>query len=142
MLAGKECLLSYGMTEIASIDIQADQFRITVTDTETTKLDHCIYAFVIGDEIVRIGSSKAPLLSRLKSWERDVTKRLMGKDSSTPQWEADGWRTRLAAHQTGQLFARRGTTVRTPVGEFPVYLDEESVLIGRHLPPLNGSKHR
>src|SRR5215470_10382233 len=61
---------------------------------------------------------------------------------NTPAWEAAGWRERLTLHAHGYVFARQGYTVTTPVGTFSAYLDEESILIGRHRPALNRNMHR
>ena len=101
-----------------------------------------VYAFLIGSEIARIGSSKAPLRSRLKSWERDVTNALNSRKSPTPPWEADLWRGALEQHGVGHIFAREGTAITTSIGTLSAYLAEESELIGRHLPRMNRSKHR
>ena len=49
---------------------------------------------------------------------------------------------RLKKSGSGEVWARRGTEVETPVGKFPAYMDEESILLGKHLPPLNRSHHR
>jgi len=132
----------YGLKRVASVLLKEEKFVIEVEDETAVKLEKTVYAFVINGEFVRIGSSKAPLIKRLRSWERDVTRRLQGKESSTPDWEANEWRSRLEKYKEGVVYARQGTEITTPVGTFPVYLDEESILIGRHLPPLNRSKHR
>ena len=132
----------YGLYRVARVSMQGNVFLIEVEDKEIVELENTIYAFVINDEYIRIGSSKGVLKKRLRSWERDVTRRLEGRETSTPDWEAKEWKERLEKHGEGIIYARRGTEVTTPVGTFPAYLDEESVLIGRHLPPLNRSKHR
>lgn len=69
-------LLSYGLTRIGSCEIVDDEFRIQVSDEKLVNAEQCIYAFLVDDEIVRIGSSKAPLRTRLKAWQRDVSKAL------------------------------------------------------------------
>jgi len=135
-------LSEYGLVPVATVRIVDRRFTIEITNHEIVQLEKCIYAFLIGDTIVRIGSSKAPLRGRLKSWERDITNALNGRKSPSPDWEAKAWNEALTLHGSGLIFARQGTVVTTPIGTFPAYLDEESVLIGRHLPRLNRSKFR
>ncbi len=140
-----DALCKYGMKKVAVVQISdGNRFTITVTDADAAKLEKSVYAFLVGAKIQRIGSSKAPLRSRLRSWERYVTDRWQNPDgtSDTPRWEADGWRKCLEVAGYGEVYARQGTQVTTPVGQFFAYLDEESVLIGRHRPPLNRSMHR
>jgi len=117
-------------------------FIIEITDRAAVKLERCLYAFLVGDVILRIGSSKAPLIKRLRSWELHVTHALNGRKSSIPDWEAAAWNEELSTHGKGVIYARQGASVTTSVGKFDAYLDEESVLIGRHLPRLNRRKHR
>lgn len=129
----------YGFLGIGKWKASENSFAVDVTETELLDSGKCIYAFTDFDgQFLRIGSSKGKLGTRMKAWERDVTKALRGEKSPTPKGEAEQWR-QLAS---GLVWARQGTKVKTPVGEFKCYLDEESVLIGRHLPPLNRSKHR
>jgi hypothetical protein len=52
---------------------------IDVTDAAAIEPNGCIYAFVVNDEIVRIGSSAAPLKKRLAAWRRDVSTSRAGK---------------------------------------------------------------
>ena len=137
-----DIVLRYGMRLLGRFHLRDGGFAIDIEDDSLVAQDRCIYAFVLGGEIVRIGSSKAILRKRMKAWQRDVSKSMRGEKSATPKWEAEEWRRRLQEHGPGEIWARRGTEVTTPVGTFPAYMDEESVLIGRHLPPLNRSKHR
>jgi len=67
---------------------------------------------------------------------------LCHKKSSTPDWEAAEWRSCLHQHNGGEVYARIATTVTTPIGTFPAYMDEESVLINRYRPPLNRHTNR
>jgi hypothetical protein len=127
-------LLRYGLRPIASVHIRDDRFTIDVTDQSALDLERCIYAFVVGDEVLRIGSSKGRLKTRLRAWQNDVSNALCGKSYRTPQAEAAVWRQSLEKHKTGQLYARAGTVAVTPVGELNLYMVEESVLIGRHQP--------
>ncbi len=137
-----EALRGYGLAPFATVRLDRDSFLIEIADHEIASREKSIYAFVIGDEIVRIGSSKAVLASRMRSWQRDVSGALSGRKTSTPPWEAEAWRELLTTHPVGTVYARIGTVVETPVGTFSAYLDEESLLIGRYRPPLNRSGHR
>jgi hypothetical protein len=137
-------LTEYGLKPVARFHIADKRLIIEITDNDAVQLDKCIYAFLIGDEIARIGSSKAPLKSRLKSYERDITNGLNGRKSPAPDWEIALWSEKLDRAGSGVIFAREGTIITTPVGTFPAYLDEESILIGRHHHEggLNRNKHR
>lgn len=135
-------LSEYGFLPVATVRITNCSFEIETTDEELVQKDKCIYAFLVGGEVIRIGSCKRPLARRLKDWERDVTKALKGEKSHTPDKEASVWKDEMRRHGHGTVFARRGTCITTPVGTFRAYLDEESILIGKHTPRLNRSKHR
>jgi hypothetical protein len=132
----------YGLVPVATFHIADRALKIEIINHEITKLERCIYAFLVDDVIVRIGSSKAKLRSRLRRCERDVTEALNGRKSSTPEWEAELWNNVLSPNKVGLVFARQGTMVRTPVGTFPAYQDEESILLGKHQPKLNRNMHR
>lgn len=135
-MRGDEIVHACGMREVTTVTLASPtQFVIQVTMPDAALRTHSIYAFLIGAEICRIGSSKGPLGQRLRSWSRDLTARLGNMDASekmaTHAREASEWRTRLERHGAGLVFAQRGTIVTTPVGTISTYLDEESVLIGR-----------
>lgn len=139
----KDALVSYGMTQLGTVRMEGpDQFIIEIADAGLAAEECCIYAFLIGGEIQRIGSSKNRLSSRMRAWSRDVSRALSGKKSPTADWEAKEWRERLKRNGFGEVWARPGTVVTTSAGTFNAYLSEESYLIGKHLPPLNRSKHR
>jgi hypothetical protein len=104
-------------------------------------LQNVIYIHTIEDEIIRVGSSKNKLKSRMLSWERDVSKSLKGQKSSTPLWEGELWN-KILKNKVGTFYAREGTVVTTPCGKMNSYLSEESYLIGKFLPKMNRSKHR
>lgn len=140
-----EALISYGMHKVADVRIgEGDRFQVTITDPAFPAMLKTIYAFVIGGVIQRIGSSKHPFRRRMRAYELDITGRWHNPEgrSCCPKAEADGWHAVLQAAGSGQVYARQGSTVTTPVGTFPVYQDEESILLGRHAPPLNRCKHR
>ena len=141
-------LKKYGLKPVARVHIAGRRFVIDNKDPDKVKREECIYAFLIGGKVVRVGSSKAPLDSRLKNYERHITHALKGEKSPTPASEAKKWRKSLPAGREGIIYARRGTEVTTPIGKFPAYLDEESVLIGElfreqpHDHVINRNKHR
>jgi hypothetical protein len=136
-------LIAYGMQRIARIELPDDQtFLITLEFPGAESWEKAIYAFLVGNEIKRVGSSKGRLGGRLKSWSRDVTNALRGRKSPTPAWEAAECRNCLHQHKGGEVYARIATTVITSIGAFPAYMDEESVLINRHQPPLNRHTNR
>ena len=78
----------------------------------------------------------------IRRYELDILKALQGKKINASEWEAKEWKKRLNENVLGHLYAREGTVVETPVGKINTYLDEESHLIGKHLPPLNRSNHK
>jgi len=137
-----EIVEGYGLQRFASASLDKNEFLVRSQDEEIADAERAIYAFVVDEEIVRIGSSKGKLRNRMRSWSRDVSKRLRGAESSTPAKEAAIWRELLRDGRTGAVFARRGTEVETSVGRINVYLSEESHLIGVHQRRLNWSKHR
>lgn len=136
-------LEAYGLVKVGRIALpDALTFQVLLEHPEAALWERVIYAFLVGDEIMRVGSSKGRFSHRVSAWTRDVTKALRGQRSSTPLWEAEAWRDHLMKHNGGEVFARVATTVVTPVGEFPAYMDEESILINRHRPRLNRHKNR
>ena len=141
-------LTNYGLVPVARVRIVDQNLIIDITDQKNVKLKMCIYAFLMGDGYFRIGSSKEPLENRLKDYKRDISHALKGEKSPAPNEEAEKWRKALPPGSSGVIYARRGTMVKTPIAEFPAYLDEESILIGKLFdeePPdhiLNRNKHR
>ena len=144
---GREILQAYGMRAIALVSLpKPTRFVVELTDLGAGSWTQAIYAFLIGEEICRIGSSKGRLETRMRSWSRDLTRRLSDMTAETKMAtsavEAARWRERLERCGPGLVLARPGTVIDTPIGRISAYLDEESVLIGRHCPALNNSKHR
>jgi len=142
----RDLIKKYELVPVARVSRVGNELKIQITDQETANLEKCIYAFLIGGK-VRVGSSKAKLASRLKSYERDFTNAFKHKNSSTSEQEAKQWKKLLPVGKSGEIFARRGREVSTPLGKFPAYLDEESLLIGemfKRWPKrvLNRNKHR
>ena len=72
-----------------------DQKFVVDLEKKYFSLQNVIYIHTIEDEIIRVGSSKNKLKSRMKSWERDVSKSLKGQKSSTPLWEGEIWNKNL-----------------------------------------------
>ena len=133
-------LKKYKFNKIGKFYIEDNKYCVEY-DPKFGDADQGIYIHVIDDKIIRVGSSKNKLKSRMKSWERDVSKALAGQKSSTPIWEANLWK-KILKNKSGDLYFRKGWTVSTPVGQFNSYLSEESFLIGKFLPMMNRSKHR
>lgn len=125
---------------VGTVALRDGAFVTDLHDERTAHTEGCLYAFVIGDEIVRIGSTKGPLRKRIRSYDGYITRALNGQPSQTPQWEAAAWRERLlAAGGWGEIWARQGWQVETPVGNVNAYIAEEYVLLERFAPPLNRS---
>lgn len=120
-----------------------DKKFIVECDEEFLSLDKMIYIHTIEGEILRVGTSKNELRSRMKSWETDVTKSLNNQKSGTPLLEGKEWN-KLLKNKIGILYGRQGTVIKTPVGEINIYLSEESYLIGKHQPKMckDRSRHK
>jgi hypothetical protein len=83
---------SVGMVRVGRIELPDDHtFSITLEMVEAAIWERAIYAFVIGGEVKRIGSSKGKLGAHFKSWNRDVAATLCGQPESTPPSEAEAW---------------------------------------------------
>jgi hypothetical protein len=134
-----DILEAYGMRRVARFFLREDAFIIEIRDRAAVELPMSIYAFVIDDEIVRVGSSSVPLRDRLDRWQRDVTAAIRGRRSSTPSYEAAEWKRHLEDFGEGLVFARQAQEVSSPIGRFRTLLDEERMLIMRHQPPMNHS---
>tara|TARA_B100001013_G_C24446347_1_gene377759 strand:+ start:288 stop:713 length:426 start_codon:yes stop_codon:yes gene_type:complete len=137
----KEIITKYKMSLGANVSMEGNDFKVEVLE-EFRDIEKCIYMFVVGKEIVRIGNSKAKFYQRMRAYELHISKSLEGRKSPTPLWEAKDWKERMDKHKKGFVYVREGWKVETPIGEFNSYMSEESELIGKHLPPLNRSKHR
>ncbi|RXF74791.1 hypothetical protein [Hansschlegelia zhihuaiae] len=140
----EEDLRRYGMREVGIARIVDDRFIIDLNDEPTVDHTECVYAFLAGDEIVRVGSSSGRLRGRMHDWQRDVSRALSGDFKRTRESEAISWREVMLRYGSARIFARKGTDATTSIGQFNLYLAEESVLIGRHKPRLchDRSRHR
>lgn len=144
-------LSSYGFSRVARWQRRDDRFCIFERQDDIMQQVGCVYAFVINDEIVRIGSSKGTLENRMNSWQKDVSKAFEndfftpnGRARSTKEDEIKLWIDVLAAYQVGDVWARQGTPFKSPISEtvLHAYQDEESFLIARHQPRFNRGSHR
>lgn len=133
-------LASYGFAPVGTFRLENNTFAIEVTDQQTVEQICCIYVFVLGGEIVRVGCSQAPLKKRLRSWHRDLTRDFQPSDNPMPSY-AKQWFDALTDRGSGTIYARPATKVVTPLGEITTHLDEERVLIARYRPRFNLS-HR
>jgi hypothetical protein len=129
---------------VGNIKLDNQQFSISLSDEDARGWIEAVYAFVINDEIVRVGSSKNNFQSRMSSWSYDVSTSLSGDYRNTPKIESDLWREELATFGAGTIWARLGTTFLSPIHDEPIsaYQDEETILIQRHKPRLNRGAHR
>lgn len=92
-----------------------------------------VYAFRIGNEVVRIGKSENILRIRMKQWERNVSNGLAGKflKGSTTEIEADEWQKRLTSRQ-GELWV-----LRLPIPDVELLGQRKNELIKSYDPPLS-----
>ncbi len=133
-------LLEMNFQVIGEFFIKDSNFHIECEE-RFLSMDKFIYVHTIDNQIVRVGSSKGKLQNRMKSWERDVSKSLKGIKSSTPLWEGERWK-ELLKNNSGVLYGKQGSLVKTDVGEINTFLSEESYLISELLPIMNRSKYR
>ena len=140
MKNAEKILREMNFEKIGSFYIHNKNF-IVEYDEKYSSMEQMIYVHTIDDEILRVGSSKNKFKSRMKSWERDVSKSLKGEKSSTPLWESKIW-DELLKDKVGILYGRQGTIVETPCGKINSYLTEESFMIGKFQTKMNRSKHR
>jgi|TARA_B100001142_G_scaffold139506_1_gene141041 hypothetical protein len=130
-----ESLKRMGFKKIGKFFIKNKQFIVECGD-EFLLLKKMIYIHTIDDEILRVGTSKKELKTRMREWERDVTKSLNNQKSNCPISEGKKWN-ELLTNKIGILYGRQGTIVKTPVGEINTYLSEESYLIRKYRPKMN-----
>lgn len=147
---GEKIVAEYGMKLFGTFQIYSNgRTNLEIVDEDIAARPMGVYAWLIDDEIVRIGSSKAPMLKRVKSHSRWIELRLLGQCKVTDKnklakqiEEAGRWRTALKDNNVAYVWGRSGTLIQTQIGEFNSYLAEESALLGRHLPKFNNSFHR
>jgi hypothetical protein len=59
-------LVEYGLRPVGSIRIIESDFVVEFIDSNLAAQAKCIYAFLVGDEVVRIGSSQYALRGRMR----------------------------------------------------------------------------
>lgn len=135
-------LHEYGLQTVGELYCADGKLGYSLNEN-ASRLERCIYAIVIGEDIVRIGGSKSPLKCRIRRYPADINKSLaktVEDGKGTPRWEAESWRSRLQEHdKPGLVWARQGTTVESPIGTINIYLSEEQYLLEKFNPPLNRS---
>lgn len=78
--SGSELAKGYGMAPICEFGIAEDgSCSLNITDAVVARQPCGLYIWLIDDEIVRIGSSKAPLIERMKAHSRWMELRLLGQ---------------------------------------------------------------
>ena len=128
-------LVEYGLRAAGTIRIVGDDFVVELIDSNLAAQAQCIYAFLVGDEVVRVGSSQNPLRARMHQWQRDVSKALKGLSSNTRPEEAAIWR-ELLTGSYGRVFARMGFFAHSPLGTLNIFQVEEAALIAKFQPRL------
>ena len=129
-------LRTYALRPIGTARIRDDNFKIEIIDTDISATPFCIYAFLVDDEVVRVGSTQHPLRIRMRQWERDVSRAMKGQKSPTRAEEVVIWRELLPDGKYAHIFARPGTCAHTPVGLLNCYRIEEEALIREFQPRL------
>jgi hypothetical protein len=148
--SGSALAKSYGMVPICEFGIATDgTCSLVVRDADVADQSCGLYIWLIEDEIVRIGSSKAPLIDRMKSHSRWIELRLTGqcrvsdpKKLARQTEDARRWQQALSGGKRATAWARQGTMVESPVGYINTYLAEENVLLERYKPRFNNSHFR
>lgn len=137
----KATLTAYRFTEACAFRRHGNDFQIDPLPDDMGALTHTVYAFVINDEIVRIGSSQGTLKARMKAWSNDVSAAFRGKFQPTSEDEASLWADELQRHGGGMIWARQGTIFPSTVADFMIsgFREEEYHLIRKHHPRLNRS---
>jgi hypothetical protein len=129
-------LREYALRPVGTARIRDNIFVIEIIDHEIFAQSRCLYAFLVDDEIVRVGSTQNRLRVRMRQWERDVSRALQGLKSPTRQEEAKAWRELLHGDKYARIFARMGTVAYTGVGPLNTFRIEEEALIGEFQPRL------
>jgi len=116
-----------GFVPIGRVTFEPPARLVIHLDREDAKAwGPALYAFRVGNEVIRIGKCETTIKGRMMETERLVSRALSGKyqKGGTNPWEAFEWRRRLLKHGQGELLAREGLTT------------EERALIKRYDPPL------
>jgi hypothetical protein len=102
------------------------QLVVEFTNPDAKEWRPALFAFRIGGEVVRIGSTKYTLEHRINTFENQISTALAGRFPGhiANPWEAFEWRSRLVTHGHGEFLARRGSP------------SERKHLVNRYDPPL------
>lgn len=147
---GPAVLEKYGMRPFAEFSITEDgRTSVSFSNDEIASCGKAIYAWIIDDQIVRIGSSRASLRSRINGHSRWIEIRLLGTCKLKNELrlggqieEARRWHEALMGNKVAVVWGRAGTVVETPTGALNCYLSEENSLLERHKPRFNNSHFR
>lgn len=145
-----KALEQYGFVPFGKFGIaQTGESTLQFIDEAVADYRRGIYTWVIDKEIVRIGASKNPLRARAKQHSRWIEMRLLGiakitdeKKLAKQTEEAKRWQAALTNGRSAIIWGRRGTIVKTPVGELNTYLAEENALLEAYRPKFNNSFFR
>jgi hypothetical protein len=130
-------LAHFRFVHIGRIELLNDSTVLIKIDLpKATKWEKPIYAFVVGDEIKRVGRSRFPLDVRFNDWGRNLTNALKGMKSPITEGEARAWRECLHKHNGGEVYARRGST-----GDFFTFADEEPLLLNPIAGPIDAKSN-
>ena len=143
--SARETLARYGMQRVARFELTDEQTISLFWEVEDAKKwTEVVYAQVIGDRIVRIGSSMGPFGKRFGTGvDRWLTGGLRGTNPHAPKWEVPAWQKALQAHSgVAEIYAHEAPKFETKTGTHSICLNEETDLLKRHCPPFNRSKHR
>lgn len=134
-------LTAYGFRQTSAFRRRGDIFQNDALPDDVAAWTHSIYAFVINDEIMRIGSSQGTLKARMKGWSDDVSAAFKGHYRPTTAEEASLWADELLTHGEGTIWARQGSLFRSTIADFAIsgFREEEYHLIRKHSPRLNRS---
>lgn len=151
MTSDIEHISAYGMVRFAEFRLDDDLSAVlTITDSETAARAGAIYAWLIDEKIVRLGSCQSTLDRRMRDAAKWLQSRLRGTVRTTNEVrrrrelvDAQRWKIRLHRTQKfAEVWGRQGTMVPTPLGEINAYLSEENWLLKTLKPPLNNSHYR
>lgn len=121
-----------GFLRIGSIALDPPStFSVHFDLNEARSWRNAIYAFRLGDNVVKIGVA-ALLVHRMLQWEKDLSRALAGdfRTGGPNPWETYEWRRRLTRHRIGEFWAQKGPSNRVAA------VGQEKKLISKYDPPL------
>lgn len=136
-----------GFRPLAKVSITQDRRSFQVDEfTEMASVILGVYAFIINNQVVRIGHTSRSFRERMKDYIRDVSWAFQNPDierrNGTPNWEAEGWKNRLVKYGPGVVYAKQAHIVITDIGCLSLSESEERALIARYDPPLNSKREK